>query len=152
MIATEEETPTDRPVESAPVPNDANVGAAPTLQDAEERVAVKLRCVVRPSHSGGYVAECIDLDISVEQPTLESAISGLSDAMIGYLHVVLDGQGTNAVASLRRPAPLSHRIRYSLGYARCKLLARLRPRHAPRARKFYEFSPSPRLIRSHCCA
>jgi hypothetical protein len=152
MIATEEETPTNQPVECAPVSNGANAGAAPTLQDAEERVAITLRCAVRPLYSGGYIAECIDLDISVEEPTLESAISGLQDAMIGYLHVVLDGQGTNAVASLRRPSPLSHRIWYYIGYMRCKLLAPLRQRQAPPARKFYEFSPSPRLIRSHCCA
>jgi hypothetical protein len=150
MIATEEVS-TNQPVEYAHVSNGANADAAPTLQDAEERVAVTLRCVVRPLRSGGYIAECIDLDISVEQPTLETAISGLRDAMIGYLHVVFDGQGTNAVAALRRPSPLSHRIRYYVGYAKCKLLAPLRQRQARPARKFYEFSPSPRLIRSHCC-
>jgi hypothetical protein len=106
---------------------------------------------VRQARSDCYIAECVDLDISVEAMTLESAISSLRDAMIGYLHVVLDGQDTDAVASLMRPSPLNHRIRYYFEYLKCMAFASLnRPQGRPR-KKFYDFSPSPRLIRSHCC-
>lgn len=125
MIAIEEAT-TNQPVENSPALGGTEASCAPTLQDAEERVAVTLRCFVRKLHTGGYIAECIDLDISVERPTLENAISGLRDAMIGYLLVILEGQETNAVASLLRPSPLSHRIRYYFEYAKCKLLAQER--------------------------
>jgi hypothetical protein len=150
MIAIEEEVTTNQAVETITLPDRAPVADAPSLQDAEEHVIVTLRCFVRQISSGCYVAECIDLDISAEAKTQEKAVRGLRNAMIGYLHVVLDGQGTNAVASLMRPSPLRHRIRYFVELLKCKAIRLFRQANENRTKKFYDFSPSPKLIRSHC--
>jgi len=149
MITTEETT-TNQPVENPPIYQGTSVGAAPTLRDAEERVVLKLRCFARKIGSVLYVAECIDLDICAEAETMEGAIRGLRDAMIGYLLVAFDGQATDAATSVLRPSPLSHRIRYYFEYLKCRVVMLIVRSHRPRAKKFYDFTPSPRLIRSHC--
>jgi predicted RNase H-like HicB family nuclease len=70
---------------------------------------IVLRCFSWSSGDGNYYAECVDLDISVRAKTPEQAIRELHDAMIGYLHVVVDGSHEGLIP---RPAPLSHRMRY----------------------------------------
>ena len=94
--------------------------------------------------------DALELDICAEGKTPDLAVRGLKNAMIGYLHVMLDGQGTNAVASLKRPSPLSHRIRYFVERLKCEALRPFLRSDESRVKKFYDFSPSPRLIRSHC--
>lgn len=152
MIAIEEEVTTNQAVETVPLPARAPAADAPSLQDAEGHVMVTLRCFVRQIRSGCYVAECIDLDICAEAKTQELAIRGLKNAMVGYLHVVLDGQGTNAVASLKRPSPLGHRIRYFVERLKCEAIRMFLRANENRTKKFYDFQPSPKFIRSHCGA
>jgi len=122
--------------------------AAPTLQDAEDGSLLPLRCFVRRFSSGCYVAECIDLDISVEAETVEAAIAGLQDAMEGYLLVFLDGLATDEAASVLRPSPLSHRIRYQVEYLKYRLIELIFRTHGRTAKKFYEVPSWP--VGSHC--
>ena len=92
----------------------------PTALQHESGSEIPLRCFVRQARANLYIAECIDLDISAESESLEGAVNGLRDAIIGYLMVVLDGVETDqeAPAAIRRPAPLSHRIRYHWEHAK----------------------------------
>jgi predicted RNase H-like HicB family nuclease len=115
---------------------------AHALQCKDCGAVTYLRCFVRRV-SDCYVAECIDLDISAEGETLESAIAGLQDAMDGYLGVALD---TNTSGPVVRPSPWTHRARYYVEYAKDALSARLfRPR--ARTEKFYAVSVG---TASHC--
>ncbi|HEX3986315.1 MAG TPA: hypothetical protein VHX13_06855, partial [Acidobacteriaceae bacterium] len=57
--------------------------------------ALELRCFVRPIGKSRYLAECIDLDLGAEADTLERAMGGLKDAIVGYLMVVLEGVQTD---------------------------------------------------------
>jgi hypothetical protein len=150
-MITSEETTTNQPVENPLAHQGASVGAPPTLRDAEERVGVRLRCFARQIGSALYIAECIDLDICAEAETMERAISGLRDAMIGYLLVAFDGQATDAATSVLRPSPLGHRIRYYFEYLKWRAAMLIFRTHRPRAKKFFDFAPSPGLIRSRCC-
>jgi hypothetical protein len=109
---------------------------APALQCAKCGSVIRLRCFVRRM-SDCYVAECIDLDISVEAKTLESAIAGLQDAMHGYLGIVLD---TNTSGLVLRRAPLTHRIRYYVEYVKDVVSALLSRPHG-RTEKFYTVEP-----------
>lgn len=56
-----------------------------------------------------YLAECIDLDISVHGGTPSEAHSKLVEAIIGYLKTVASGDTTGL---LLRPSPFNHRLRY----------------------------------------
>jgi hypothetical protein len=116
---------------------------APALQCAECGSVIRLRCFVRPV-SDCYVAECIDLDISVEAKTLKGAIAGLQDAMLGYLGVVLD---TNTSGLVLRPSPLTHRIRYYIEYAK-NVVGVLSSRPRERAEKFFTVEPFANTV--HC--
>ena len=159
MIMTEE-VATNQAVESAPVSKGSSVHyckecgkpriSAPALRDADDGSLHPLRCFVRWFSSGYYVAECIDLDISVEAETVEAAIAGLQDAMKGYLLVVLDGLATDEAALVLRPSPLSHRIRYELEYLKYRAIELIFRMHGRTAEKFYDELPSG-LIHSHCC-
>jgi hypothetical protein len=93
---------------------------------------------VRKGGERGYLAECIDLDLGAESETLEGAVNGLHDAMLGYLMVVLDGVETDqeAPAAVLRPAPLSHRIRYHWEYMKYKIGALFGGYHQYK-KKFY---------------
>ncbi len=159
MIMTEE-VATNQAVQSAPVSKGSRVQyckecgkpriSAPALRDADDGSLHPLRCFIRRDRSGCYIAECVDLDISAEAKTLEAAITGLQDAMRGYLLVVLDGLATDEAASVLRPSPLSHRIRYELEYLKYRAVELVFRTHGRTAEKFYDELPSG-LIRSHCC-
>lgn len=90
------------------------------LQD-DSGSTVHLRCFVRKAAPRGYIAECIDLDLAAESETEEGAISSLSDAIFGYLMVVLEGVKTDQdmPVAVLRPSPLSHRLRYHLEFFKC---------------------------------
>ena len=107
-----------------------------------------LRCFVRRDSSGCYVAECIDLDICAEAETVVAAISGLQDAMKGYLLVVLDNPATNQAvsveaASLLRPSPLSHRIRYYFEYLKYRVAELIFRTHGRKAKRCNDVPPVP---------
>ena len=114
---------------------------APALQCAECGSVTRLRCFVRRA-SDCYVAECIDLDIAAEAPTLKGAIAGLQDAMDGYLSVALE---PNTSGLVLRPSPLLHRIRYYFEYAK-DVVSALLSQPAGRTEKFYAVPVSA----SHC--
>jgi hypothetical protein len=123
--------------------------AVPALEPVEGGSILRLRCFVRRGGSGNYVAECIDLDICAESETLEGAIAGLQDAMLGYLLVVFDGVKANEAAEILRLAPLSHRIRYYFENLKCTVLSWILGTTERKAKKFYTKTP-PELMRSHC--
>jgi len=111
----------------------------PTALQHESGSEIPLRCFVRQAGANLYIAECIDLDISAESESLEGAVNGLRDAIIGYLMVVLDGVETDqeAPAAILRPSPLSHRIRYHWEYAKYRIGTLFGGYHHYK-RKFYQ--------------
>ena len=114
MIAATNEIPTDAIVSSPSreVRRCERCGkpiiTAPGLRCPECGAVRRLRCFVRRA-TNCYLAECIDLDISVEGDTLEGAIKGLQDAMDIYLAEAVESDGR-----ILRPSPFSHRLRYYL--------------------------------------
>lgn len=70
---------------------------------------LRLRCFYYKDGSR-FVAECVDLDLSVERPTAEEAVRELQIAMYGYLTSAFDGQDIRGLVPRR--SPLSHRLRY----------------------------------------
>jgi hypothetical protein len=68
------------------------------------------RCFAYKHSSGGFVAECVDLNLIVKAKTMKKAASSLGDAIEGYLEVVANGDDQTGL--IPRPSPLSHRIRY----------------------------------------
>lgn len=110
-----------------------------SLQDGAG-TEIRLRCCVRRSFRGIYVAECIDLDLATEADTEEAAIRGLNDAIVGYLMVVFDEVRTDQeipINSIFRPAPISHRIRYWFEFLKTCLLKVLSRGHLRSRKKFY---------------
>jgi predicted RNase H-like HicB family nuclease len=77
-----------------------------------------LRCMVYCKEPAHYLAECIDLDITVRGSTPQEAEASLKSAIEGYLHVAFNGDERGLVP---RPAPLSHRARYHLFALRAAL-------------------------------
>lgn len=124
--------------ESAPV---SGTGSAPLSDSASAKSSSRricLRCFAYKADEGLYRAECIDLDIGTEASTLEGAARGLSDAISGYLTVVLEDVKTDEEIpqAIRRPSPLSHRLHYHVGFVLYKvLLVFLTPKQPKR--KFY---------------
>ena len=82
-----------------------------------------LRCLAY-TRSRMWIAECIDLDLSAEGPTLELALGGLQDAMIGYLTVALQSDPTGLIP--RKSPLLPNRLRYRLRRMAATILGRAR--------------------------
>ena len=72
------------------------------------RKHIVLRCMICEESATSFVAECIDLDIMVKAKTPEEAERSLESALIGYVETVAE-LGESSL--LRRPAPLSNRLR-----------------------------------------
>jgi hypothetical protein len=120
--------------------------ATNTAPSGVVRQYILLRCFARAVSDNCYIAECIDLDISVEGVTEIEAKVGLQEALYGYLNVILEGQdlrGKNIREFILRPSPLTHRIRYYL--SRLKDIAI----SGPKRRTENCFYPVP--THSHCC-
>jgi hypothetical protein len=102
--------------------------------------AIKLRCFVRRLGSGRFLAECIDLDLGAEAESIDSAKASLTDAIVGYLMVMLEGIQTEEQfpeAILRR-SPLTHRLRYYFEYWRFRLGAAVFGQHQRPTECFYK--------------
>ena len=97
-----------RPVIGMPVLSCAHCG--------EER---PLRAYCYKRAEGGYIAECIDLDILSQGNTEEEAIGALQEAVVDYLYTAFDGGSTEGL--VLRLSPLSHRLRYRLHRLRERL-------------------------------
>jgi hypothetical protein len=123
--------------------------AVPSVQGLDDDSLLRLRCFVRRGQSGCYIAECIDLDICAESETLKGAMVGLQDAMLGYLLVVFDGVEANEAASILRPSPLSHRIRYHFECLKYRVILWILGPPKRKAKEFYT-KTAPELLRSHC--
>jgi hypothetical protein len=142
-----EETVTTETAEASAVLEGSSVShcpecGQPLLVGALQRESgemIRLRCFARKAGPQHFVAECIDLDIWAEDDTLNKAIQGLHDAMIGYLLVVLDGLKTDEAtpAAVLRPSPLSHFVRYYFEYLKYGI-SELIFRHHRRSRRFYK--------------
>jgi predicted RNA binding protein YcfA (HicA-like mRNA interferase family) len=98
----------------------------PSLHCSKCKEPHYLRCFAYPTR-GGFVAECIDLDLLSQGATVEEAVGKLQEAMFSYLDVAFDGDAKGLVL---RKAPLSHRLRYHLHRWVPRILAKL---HAGRA-------------------
>jgi hypothetical protein len=83
------------------------------------------RCFVYAGSPDKFVAECIDLDIAVEEASFNRAVRSLNEAVEGYLSVALEGDVRGLIP---RPSPLSHRLLYHYRAFVYRLLARKRPR------------------------
>ena len=147
MIASEETTNSAPVTEGSSVHHCPQCGvaaiAAPCLENVESGEVLELRCFVRRSYgrSGGYIAECLNLDISSAAPTVEQAIAGLQDAMVGYLDVILEGQPTS-IKDVLRPAPASHWLLYLLEQTKYRMAASISVYFQARKKKrFYKVSP-----------
>src|SRR5579872_5093166 len=72
-----------------------------------------LRCFAYQEHGSGlFVAECIDLDLTVKARKLNKAKRELQDAVSGYVKVAVEsGQDTVLIPRL---SPASHRLHYQL--------------------------------------
>lgn len=101
-----------------------------------------LRCLVYNPTAGLYVAECIDLDLIVEADSPDAAVSGLQDAMMGYLKVALENDDHRGL--LPRPSPIWNRLRYNW-YCLRAALSRGR-----RNFRLFDWSPSGKLKPSFC--
>src|ERR1039457_3549194 len=77
-----------------------------------------LRCFLYRSGSGGFIAECVDLDIMVRANNPEEAQASLECALLGYLKTVRE---TAEWSLLRRPSPLIHRLQYQVVRLRAAL-------------------------------
>jgi hypothetical protein len=97
--------------------------AAPVLKCKCCGEVLRLRCFVYSAEDQKFRAECIDLDIVAEGNTQKAAITGLQDALRGYMEVAFDGGPTDGL--LLRPSPISHRLRYYLQYLTDIVAARL---------------------------
>jgi hypothetical protein len=120
-------TPVSAPIlegGSAPLCPDCGHPMLPAGLESDEGSDLRFRCFVRKGGERGYIAECVDLDLAAESDTWDGAVSGLHDAIVGYLMVVLDGVETEQAVpqTILRPSPLSHRIRYHVGYWRNRLI------------------------------
>ena len=125
----------------------------PTLADNPRQQAtekprkawpVVLRCFLWSPAKEVYYAECVDLDIMVRANSPQRAFEELQSAMLGYLHVVLEGKdGDGTTGLIPRPSPLSHRLRYR---CYCLLAAISLSRHTLR---LFDWSP-PKGCTSYC--
>ncbi len=70
-----------------------------------------LRCMICEESPASFVAECIDLDITVKAKTQQDARRSLESALTGYLRTVFE---MGELSLLHRPSPISHRLRYQI--------------------------------------
>jgi hypothetical protein len=88
----------------------APVFALPLLRCADCDCELHLRAFVYKKH-GKHIAECVDLNLTVQSGTLEGAVVKLQEQVFGYLKVAFDG---NPKGLVLRQSPLIHRVRYNL--------------------------------------
>jgi predicted RNase H-like HicB family nuclease len=89
--------------------------------DSRPPIHIILRAIVFPDH-GGYIAECIDLNLMVRRDTMEEATRSLEQAIVGYLRTVCSDQSAapepfqlcRVPGLVPRPSPLFRRLRYHL--------------------------------------
>lgn len=99
------------------------------------------RCYAYAIARHAYVAECIDLDIRVEETSLDRAVRSLNDAVEGYLSVALDGDRSGLIP---RRSPVSRRLLYHYRVLVSRLMEKLLPRkRAGRLKQFELGRPSP---------
>ena len=76
------------------------------------------RCYVSHYEEGGYIAECIDLDIAARGESAYKAFQSLTEAITGYLAVAFRGDTEGLVP---RRSPWRSRLRYHLFALRAAL-------------------------------
>lgn len=89
--------------------------------DSRPLTHIILRAIASPDE-GGYIAECIDLNLMVRRDTMEEATRSLEQAIVGYLHTVCSDQSAasellqhgRVQGLVPRPSPLPRRLRYHL--------------------------------------
>jgi hypothetical protein len=80
--------------------------AIQTLDSRRKQLNLKV-VIFKTRH--GYVAECLDLDISVREKTERLALRSLTHAVAAHLAVAVQGDMKGLIP---RPAPWSHYVRY----------------------------------------
>lgn len=125
--------------ESAPIADGKSAPIAPSSLGGSSTTKLCLRCFAYQVGKNLYRAECIDLDIGTEAESLEEAITGLGEAIDGYLMVVLENVRTNEEmpGAALRPSPLSHRLHYYFGLFMSKVLSFALLDEKSSKRKFY---------------
>jgi hypothetical protein len=99
----------------------------------------RFHCYAYAASKGRYIAECLDLDIIVEENTLHKAVSGLNDAVKGYLAVALEGDTKGLVP---RKSPLKRRLMYRYRVLAFCLLNGFKRERQARRLKLFDVGPS----------
>lgn len=105
---------------------------AATLAPASSRVASSpvdgthlvekrftLRCFLYRDQHGLFVAECVDLDLTVKARKQNAAVRELNAAVLGYVKVAVESGADGAL--IPRRSPLSHRLHYYAVMLACRL-------------------------------
>lgn len=93
-------------------------------QSADHPKTFRFRCYVYGDSKNHFVAECIDLDIAVEETSLKRAVRSLNDAVDGYVSVACTGDLHGLIP---RRSPLSRRFMYHYRALQYKIMKRLWP-------------------------
>ncbi len=90
--------------------SEAEHASSPQMHDARANLQkVILRCYVYRASEGHFVAECIDLDIIVEEGSLNKAFKSINEAIAGYMKVACAGDIHGLIP---RRSPISRRFLY----------------------------------------
>jgi len=95
-----------------------------------------IRCYGYKTSRGTWVLKCIDLDLVVEEDSVEDCKKAMDEAIRGYISAVLDTEDKDSIpALLRRKAPLKDRLVYHFSNIQnriCHSSKRLKMDHALR--------------------
>ncbi len=105
-----------------------------------------LRAFAYRRRQGGYIAECVDLDLLSQGETAEEAILRLQEATAAYLEAAFAGASTAKL--ILRPSPWTHRLHYRWHCIRGRMGWLFRRRHRSHLLPYTE--ETARLRFSHC--
>jgi hypothetical protein len=78
-----------------------------------------VRCFSYREKSGLFIAECIDLDLSVRAKKQNIAMRELRDAILGYVKVAVESGADSEL--IPRRSPVVHRLHYYVVKCACRL-------------------------------
>ena len=120
--------------------------AVPILACADCGKARPLRAFAHKRRDGGFIAECVDLDLLSQGETVEEAIVRLQEAMAAHLEAAFSGPSTRGL--VLRPSPWTHRLHYRWHCFLDRLSGIFSRRHRSHLLPYTEETARVRL--SHC--
>lgn len=117
----------------------------PCPECGEEHDCYVFRAYARPSfRDGKVVAECVDLNITVEADTLAAARTSLEAAVDGYLEIAFDRADPSDL--IPRYSPLGNRVKYQCWVAAYKAISGVR-----RSVEFFQVEPQQLTLHRQPC-